>query len=159
MPLSEEYYVTKITPKILEDAIAWMRGKSAKETPNHQQERNGSITSEIVLFNLIHEYMGLLDDVPVASDNDEELKEFIDEHEWGGVTDLWDHSVAGDKHFHRRFIQENLAKATKVMVHWVDGLHRISAYDGATTGTPPPQADEALRNVTNAYSINSAIQN
>ena len=59
------------------------------------------------------------------------LMKFIEERDW--PADSWGQNEcleqSGDAYFLQRYIHENLARATKIMVHIVDGIHRMTATD------------------------------
>ena len=78
----------------------------------------------------------------------DDLKAFINDRDWpdgswglGRCKELLESQGAvtvDDAYFLRRFIHENLARATKIVVHVVDGIHRVTAIDLALIGWHSP---------------------
>ena len=54
-------------------------------------------------------------------------------------------------YFLQRFIHENLASVTKIVVHIVDGIHRVTAIDCTLIGYLSPSNDDDARNTINEY--------
>jgi hypothetical protein len=78
----------------------------------------------------------------------DDLKAFINDRDWpdgswglGRCKELLESQGAvtvDDAYFLRRFIHENLARATKIVVHVVDGIHRVTAIDFTLIGWHSP---------------------
>jgi len=117
------YSAIPLTVEILKEAIAFLKGNSGVQ-------QDDAMTVTTVEEGLGH-YIKLLEET-VPSDMDaDKLMTFIEEREWPadswGLNELPERS--GDAYFLQRYIHENLARATKIMVHIVDGIHRMTATD------------------------------
>ena len=114
---------------------------------------------------LLKEYLKLLGNNMPRNMSKDQLLEFYENHDWsrnGKLHEQCDRLVCNFRerrqvplthHFNdtaaiddaytlRRFIHENLAYETKVIVHLVDGIHRVGAIDCALTGVSTESGDE-----------------
>ena len=142
--MDTKYYAKPISVDILNKAVRWLNSQS---------------TDSVDIPSALDKYLFELKKIPLLADQGvSELLKFIRDHDWSSVYFLWgqdelsrinlrtsDKTDDEEYMFLRRYVHENLAKATKVMVHWSDGIHRASSYDGASTCSLPPKAHESLK--------------
>ena len=136
-----------LTVDVLTDALKWL---------DHNRYNNHTVQD---VRSGMGEYLKALRRVNIDGDV-QHLTEFIRDHNWELQHDcgIWHPEIASDleaamqavpplnkKRILRRFIHENLAKLTKILLLLSDGLHRSAVVDGATTGVAPPGATEALK--------------
>ena len=130
---------------------------------NPDIQPTGDIESTFLL------YLKELDKIDVITQSKDGLIKFIRDHDWCGG-EIWGQneinqiSTCETPHERdlvnlRRYIHENVAKMTKVMVHWIDGLHRTSSYDFASTNSLPPNADDSLCDSFYKYLQNVPLRN
>ena len=151
------FHAIPLTKEVLSQACRWMRGKqNITEASDHGKSN----------MELLKEYLKLLDDNMPRNMSLEDLLTFYENHDWSRDGDLRDQcdrlvrnfrerrrapllhhfndiAAIDDAYTLRRFIHENLAYETKVIVHLVDGIHRVVAIDCALTGVSTKSGDEA----------------
>jgi hypothetical protein len=147
---SQRHIATPLTNEILRDAITWLVG-----------EEESAYVTWTSITDGFKNYLTLLSrNIPndMSTDN---LVQFIDDHQWtsrtegskidqligtlrplGGNTNansplmplFNDEAITSDGYQLQRFIHENLAKETKIVIHMIDGIHRVTALDCALVG-------------------------
>ena len=165
LEMNQQYYAKPISVCILNEAVRCLN-------PQH--------TNESTIESALDKYLVELSKIPSVRDGESELLNFIKHHLsshphpsrteehvqkikdagvlWGQdelkKINLGTSNKCDDEEctFLRRFIHENLAKVTKVIVHFSDGLHRATSYDGASSCSLPPQADKSLYSCMTEYS-------
>ena len=144
---SQRHVATALTREILENAINWLLGSTV-----------GEPTSGATFDHYI-KYLGEKVPKDMSTAN---LAEFITSHTWknsqsmrdeldellntliqaGGegprnsplTADFNSAARTHDGYKLQRFIHENLAKETKIVIHLIDGIHRVTALDCALVG-------------------------
>ena len=147
---SSEHFAIPLTIQILNDALVWLMVGHDKE--------EFLLDDELTISDGVKKYLELLSKKVPMDMNVDHLTQFIQEHEWknadwqggeiqGLVTNLiWNRgqspllpafnsvSAVSDGYRLQRFIHENLAKQTKIVINIIDGIHRIAALDCVLVG-------------------------
>ena len=137
---------TILTTQDIENALRWLHGV------NYKHDTVENVSSGLA------EYFEALKTVNING-NVSELTEFIEEHKWEGpciwfpkiLEEIHHYGVEDKKRMLRRYIHENLAWMTKILLLLSDGLHRAATIDGATVGVAPPGASHDLIDKTDVF--------
>ena len=153
------YYAKEISVDILNEAFPWMN-------PCIEDD-------EADILSALTRYIDELKKIPKADQDTTKILTFIKDHNWEGIDDCWgkdklndiiesltDGATNGKADFIilHCYIPKKMAKATKIMVHWVDGFHCASAYNGASICSVNPSADESLTLSAHKYFQNTDLR-
>jgi hypothetical protein len=156
---SQRHFATPLTDEILRNAITWLVG----------DERSDSVTWTSTLDGF-QQYLNLLSSEIPDDMSTDKLVRFIKGHRWtnstmstkitqivealrpfqGGevrrnspLVPLFNEERKLHDGYHlQSFIHENLANETKIVIHMIDGIHRVTALDCALVGFDPNNRSE-----------------
>jgi len=175
---SASYHAIPLTSDIIKDAMQWLHGIDwEKQLPENETEDEHSIQQ------LLKNYLTLLQEKIPKENSLCDLKNFILDHKWspdswGSNTQAYNRLCGShlcektnnnepvedanleDVYFLRRFIHENLARQTKIVVHIVDGIHRVTTADCVLIGyTGPQHANKEEKDAIRNYATRSPHKN
>jgi len=119
---SRKVHAIPLSTDILRKAIKWV-------CPGPEEARQEFSTLKEGFTAYLIQLEGLL-----SSDKTcEELLKFIKDRTWHDCDDGIPQDGA-DLNYVRRFLHKNLARATRIVAHMIDGIHRVTAFDCALLG-------------------------
>jgi hypothetical protein len=119
---SRKVHAIPLSTDILRKAIKWVSQNQEEAVLEFSTVQDGFMAYLIQLEGLL------------SSDKTcEELLKFIKERTWHDCDDGIPQDGA-DLNYVRRFLHKNLARATRIVAHMVDGIHRVTAFDCALLG-------------------------
>ena len=168
-----------LTRKILKTAISFLEGRREEEDDeeeeeeeedkededdeeNEEEEKESQVTEDFrQVMDEFRVYLQLLVKKIPTNMAFDDLKEFIQNCDWPDgswglckckeLLELQGRVTVDDAYFLKRFIHENLASATKIVVHIVDGIHRVTAIDFTLIGWRSPNDDEETTAIENYF--------
>ena len=139
-----ELRASLLTAETLKNGIKWLQGQSEPDQSEDQSEDQSDVNS---VEGGLQKYIRILQKKVVSLDTKDKLMKFIQDREWshcwGGERDSFlslSQQFADDveaKRYLRQYIVENLARSTKVVVWFVDGMHRASIAESLPNGVAP----------------------
>ena len=143
------------TVEILKTAIKYLEGKSGNQDTQEVTTVEEGLCS----------YLQLLGEKMPKDIDFSKLKAFIKDHDWsddswgldkcleliGETQNTADLQGPENGYFLQRFIHENLARETKIVAHFVDGIHRVTAMDFTLIGWCSPNDDDDATKARNNY--------